>query len=258
MLPTLFVSHGSPMVLVQDCAARRFLVEFGTTLPRPRAIAVVTAHWDTRVPAVGAAPSPSTIYDFGGFPDELYRQRYTAPGEPELAGRIGDMLSEAGLQSRIDPQRGYDHGIWIPLKLMYPDADIPVVPISVQSFYGPAHHFELGRALAALREEDVLVMGSGSFTHDLRRIFRGSVDAPESPDVAAFSDWMDKALIEGATQDLLAYRTHAPFAVENHPTEEHLLPLFAVMGAAGPGAKARRVHASSTYGVLRMDAYAFG
>jgi len=258
MLPTVFVSHGSPMIMLEDSPSRQFLVDFGTTLPRPRAIVVVTAHWNTRVPAVSAAAHPATIHDFGGFDPRLFQMHYDAPGAPELAGEIGDMFTAAGLASRIDPQRGFDHGVWTPLMLMYPQADIPVVSVAVQPAYGPAHHFELGRAMAKLREQDVLVVGSGSFTHDLHRFFGQPINSKPPADVVAFSDWMHSKLIAGATQDLLAYRTHAPYAVENHPTDEHLLPIFTAMGAAGAGAKAQRAHASSTYGVLRMDAYTFG
>ena len=258
MMPTLFVSHGSPMVLLQDMPAHHFLANVAAGLPRPKAIVVVTAHWLTRTPAVSGAAAPKMIYDFGPFDDRLFTQQYPAPGAPDLAGRIADSIGAAGLPVGIDPNRGYDHGVWIPLKLMYPDADIPVVSVAVQPQYGPAHHFALGRALEGLRKEDILVVGSGSFTHDLRRYFGHAEDAAAPKDVVAFSDWMDRALVAGDTQALLTYRTSAPYAVENHPTDEHLLPIFAAMGAAGEGAKATRVHESTDHGVLRMDAYTFG
>ena len=189
--------------------------------------------------------------------DALAQTPAYPPGDPALAEHISDLVCAAGLASRLDPRRGLDHGVWVPLMLMYPDADIPVVPISVQPEYGPAHHLELGRSLAALREEEVLVLASGSFTHDLSR-FRGrDVEAATPTDVDAFAGWFDTALTEGRTCDLLTYRTRAPNAVENHPTDEHLLPLYVALGAAGPDAKAERIHRSSTYGVLRMDAYSF-
>jgi 4,5-DOPA dioxygenase extradiol len=258
MLPSIFISHGSPMIMVDDCPARDFLRGLGATLPRPSAIAMVTAHWNTRIAAVGADAAPKMIYDFGNFDERLFQFHYSAPGAPALAGEIGEMFSQAGLQSRIDPHRGYDHGVWVPLMLMYPDADIPVVPVAVQPHDGPAHHFDMGRAMARLREQNVLVVGSGSFTHDLHRVFRANAPPEQPQDVIAFSNWMDEKLTAGATQDLLAYRTHAPYAVENHPTDEHLLPIFTAMGASGSGAKATRLHSSATYGVLRMDAYSFG
>ena len=183
--------------------------------------------------------------------------RYDAPGDPALAEQVADLLGAAGLQAGIDRARGLDHGAWVPLLLAYPAADVPVLQISVQSHLGPAHHYEVGRALAPLREQGVLVIGSGSFTHDLSR-FRGQApDAPEAADVAAFAAWMDAALLAGRRCDLLTYRHKAPHALEQHPTEEHLLPLFVAMGAAGPDAQAERLHASVAYGVLRMDSYAF-
>jgi 4,5-DOPA dioxygenase extradiol len=258
MLPTLFISHGSPMLALTDVPARHFLAGLGSELPRPRAVLVVSAHWETAAPEVNAVAVNDTIHDFTGFPAALYAIRYPAPGSPELAERIVGLLAEAGLPARVDHARGLDHGSWVPLSLVYPAHDIPVLQLSVQSHLGAAYHWQVGRALAGLRAEGVLVIGSGSFTHDLRR-FRGQpVDAPEAPDVTAFADWFDAALTEGRTADLLAYRRLAPYAVQEHPTEEHLLPLFVAMGAAGEDAAAQRLHASANYGILRMDAYAFG
>lgn len=258
MLPALFVSHGAPDIILRDVPARRFLQGLGASLPRPRAVVAVTAHWETPRPAVGATPRPGTIHDFGRFDDRLFEMRYPAPGDPALAERVSDLLCDAGLASELDRARGLDHGVWVPLMLMYPDADIPVVPLSVQPDLGPAHHLQVGRALAPLRAEGVLVVASGSFTHDLAR-FRGrAVESATPEDVDAFAGWFDAALVEGRTGDLLTYRTRAPHAEENHPTEEHLLPLYVALGAAGPGARAERIHASATHGVLRMDAYAFG
>ena len=258
MLPALFLSHGAPTLPLDDVPAREFLQGLGQELPRPRAILVASAHWETEVPKLGAAERPETIHDFRGFPPELFRMRYPAPGAPELAERASDLLCAAGIRSRLDQGRGLDHGAWVPLLLMYPDADIPVVPISVQPHLGPAHHVQLGRALAPLRDEGVLVLGSGSFTHDLSR-FRGqALDAEPPADVQAFADWFEKALMEGRTCDLVTYRTRAPGAVQQHPTDEHLLPLYVALGAGGKSAPARHLHASAMHGFLRMDAWAFG
>ena len=257
MLPSLFISHGSPMVALTRDPAHDFLAGLGESLGRPRAILVASAHWETAFPMVNAVARNGTIHDFGGFPRELYNLRYPAPGDPELAEQVSDLLGFAGLQAGIDRARGLDHGAWVPLLLAYPQADVPVLQVSVQPHLGPAHHFQVGRALAPLREQGVLVIGSGSFTHDLSR-FRGQpADAPETPDVADFAAWMDTALIEGRRCDLLTYRHKAPYAVAQHPTEEHLLPLFVAMGAAGDESRAERLHASVSYGMLRMDAYAF-
>ncbi|MBN8890441.1 MAG: dioxygenase [Rhodospirillales bacterium 70-18] len=259
MLPSIFISHGSPMLPLTDSPARDFMSGLGAAIEvahgRPRAILVASAHWETGTPMVNSVARNQTIYDFRGFPKALYDLSYPAPGDPALAERVSDLLCAAGLPSGIDHARGLDHGAWNPLLLAWPKADIPVVQVSVQSHLGPAHHLQLGQALAPLRDEGVLVLGSGSWTHDLRR-FRGqAIDAPESPDVAAFSEWMDTALAEGRRCDLLTYRHKAPFAEQQHPTEEHLLPLYVAMGAGGP--RARRLHSSASYGILRMDAYAF-
>ncbi len=261
MQPSLFLSHGSPVLPLMRMPASEFLAGLGKAweerFGRPKAILVASAHWETDQPMVNAVAVNETIHDFYGFPAPLYRLRYPAPGAPKLADRVSDLLCAAGLQSRIDTQRGLDHGAWCPLILAWPEHDIPVLQLSVQSELGPAHHLQLGEALRPLRDEGVLIIGSGSWTHDLRR-FRGqALDAPETADVTEFSDWMDQALQEGRRCDLLTYRHKAPFAVQQHPTEEHLLPLFVAMGAGGDALKPERLHSSNTYGMLRMDAYAF-
>lgn len=260
MLPSLFISHGSPMLPLTWSPARDFIAGLGAAITaqhgRPRAILVASAHWETAAPMVNAVERNRTIHDFHGFPRALYDLEYPAPGDPALAEHIADLLAGAGLPCALDRQRGLDHGAWNPLYLAFPQADIPVLQVSVQSHLGPAHHLQLGQALAPLRGEGVLVIGSGSWTHDLRR-FRGqAIDAPEAPDVIAFSDWMDSALAEGRRCDLLTYRHKAPYAADQHPTEEHLLPLYVAMGAGG--AAVQRLHRSASYGILRMDAYAFG
>ncbi len=257
MLPSLFLSHGSPMLALTPGPAHDFLTGLGASLARPRAILVASAHWETAHPMVSAPARNRTIHDFGGFPRELYALRYDAPGDPALAEQIDDLLGAAGLRASVDPARGLDHGAWVPLMLAWPDADVPVLEVSVQPHLGPAHHLEVGRTLAPLRAQGVLVVGSGSFTHDLSRFQGQGPDAPEAPDVAAFAAWMDTALREGLRCDLLTYRHKAPHAAAEHPTEEHLMPLFVAMGAAGPDARAERLHSSISHGVLRMDAYAF-
>lgn len=256
-LPSLFLSHGAPTLPLTDTPARAFLAQFGRTLGRPKAILVISAHWETAGPTVNAVDRNDTIHDFGGFPRALYEMRYPAPGSPSFAARIAELLRSAGTDCNVDRRRGLDHGAWVPLLLMYPQADIPVLQLSVQPHAGPAHHLRVGHALAPLRQEGVLIIGSGSFTHDLSE-FRGHGSNDPAPDwVNSFADWFDAALTEGRTDDLLNYRRQAPFATKNHPTEEHLLPLYAALGAAARAARAERLHASSTYSVLRMDVYAF-
>jgi 4,5-DOPA dioxygenase extradiol len=257
MLPALFLSHGSPMLALTDCPARDFLSGLGRELQRPDAILVASAHWETKVPAFNAVARNTTIHDFHGFPPALFAVRYEPPGAPALARQAASMLAAAGLPGTIDTQRGLDHGAWVPLVLMYPAADIPVLQVGIQPERDPAHHLRLGHALAALRAQNVLVIGSGSFTHNLSRLQRQAVDLPQPPDVVAFADWFDAALHEGRTEDLLAYRTRAPYAVQQHPTDEHLLPLYVALGAGGEKPVAERLHSSATYSALRMDAYAF-
>ena len=260
ILPALFLSHGAPSLLLDDVPARDFLAGLGASLPRPEAIIVVSAHWETAAPMVNAVVRNDTIHDFGGFPKVLYEQSYPAPGSPELARRVAQLLAAEGFGCGVDGRRGLDHGAWVPLMLMYPAHDIPVIQLSVQPRLGPDHHFRLGRALAGLRSESILIAGSGSLTHNLRELDRSGANV-EPAWASDFAEWMREALTEGRTSDLLDYRRLAPFAVRNHPTDEHLLPLFVALGAAsaaGQTARASRLHASHTFASLRMDAYAFG
>ena len=258
MLPSLFLSHGSPMMPLRPSPARDFLSGLGTTLGRPKAIVIASAHWETERPAVSRMAVNDTIHDFYGFPPALYTLRYPAPGAADLADRVMALLGDAGLPAEADATRGLDHGAWVPLLLMYPRHDIPVLQLSLQSWLGPEHQYRLGQALAPLRAEGVLVIGSGGLTHNLRRMRREEQDGVTEPDVTAFADWMDAALTEGRLDDLFAYRRKAPHAALQHPTDEHLQPLFVALGAAGDNARARRLHASTEYGVLRMDSFAFG
>jgi 4,5-DOPA dioxygenase extradiol len=257
MFPALFLSHGSPMMALTESPARDFLRGLGRELGRPSAILVASAHWETAVPTLNNVARNATIHDFYGFPPALFAMRYEPPGAPELARKAASLLADAGLPGEIDTERGLDHGAWVPLTLMYPVADIPVLQLGIQSHLDPAHHLRLGRALAPLRDQNVLIIGSGSFTHNLRLLQRDAVDGPQPPDVVAFSDWFDAAIADGRTQDLLAYRTRAPYAERQHPTDEHLLPLYVALGAGGEKPTAERLHASAMYSALRMDAYAF-
>lgn len=254
MQPVLFLSHGSPMLALEDIPARDFLRDLGPALERPDAIVVVSAHWETAVPTVNAVAHNQTIHDFYGFPPALFALSYPAPGSPDLAARVADMVGAAGLRASIDSERGLDHGAWVPLLLMWPDHTIPVVQLSIQSNLGPGHHVQLGKAIEALRRDNILVVASGSFTHNLRALHRGAAE-PEW--VSRFADWMHAAIMAGRTCDLVSYRRLAPFAVEAHPTDEHLLPLFVAIGAAGEGAVPTRIHRSTDLGTLRMDSYRF-
>lgn len=252
-MPTVFVSHGAPTLILQESPARAFLASLGGLLPRPSAIVAVSAHWDTDVPAVSLARKPDTIHDFYGFPDALYRLRYAAPGAPDLADRVARLTGAAH-----DPHRGLDHGAWVPAMLGWPEADIPIFQLSIQPALGPAHHIALGRKLSPLREEGVLVLGSGSGTHNLRALVRGVADAEPEPWAREFDDWLAGAVERGDEAALADYRAQAPNARDAHPTDEHLLPLHVAYGAAGDGARGRLLHRSYTLGNLSMASYAFG
>jgi len=256
MIAPVFVSHGAPTLPFDDVTARTFLAGLPTLMPRPKAILVISAHWETDVPTVNAVAQNATIHDFYGFPPALYQISYPAPGDVALAERVTDLLSEAGLGSAMDRRRGLDHGAWVPLMLAWPEADIPVVQLSVQGHLGPGHHYHVGQALRPLADDGVLILASGSFTHNLAQLDRNGGNAA-APWAGAFADWMASAIAEGRTCDLLSYRNLAPFAVQSHPTEEHILPLFVALGAGGKDVKGDRLHASSTFGTLRMDAFAF-
>lgn len=249
MLPALFISHGAPTLVFDDVPARDFLRGLGVKLARPRAIVIVSAHWETGTPALNSAAVHGTFHDFYGFPKPLYELRYPAPGEPDLSARIANSIG-----ARVDEARGLDHGAWVPLMLMYPAHDIPVVQVALQPQEGVAHHIALGRALAPLRAEGVLVLGSGGFVHNLRALDRSGHDAPEPDWSVQFARWMDAAIVARDEDALVQYRDRAPFAQIAHPTDEHLLPLFVAFGAGGA---AERIHTSATFGSLRMDAYAF-
>lgn len=254
--PAIFISHGSPMLMFEPVPARSFLAGLGSTLGRPKAILSVSAHWETAAPRASAAPRPPTIHDFGGFPDELYQVQYPAPGAPDLARRAIQLLGDAGIPAAIDGTRGLDHGSWVPLSLMYPGADVPVTQLSIQTNLGPAHHVAVGRALAPLRDDDVLVLASGGATHNLMTMEPGSHDAPPSW-AREFDDWLTAAVETGDEAGLVAYRTRAPYARQAHPRDEHLIPVFVAFGAGGPGAKGRRLHGSFTHGSLSMAAFTF-
>lgn len=254
--PAIFVSHGSPTLPLERGPAVDFLRGLGDALGRPKAILVASAHWDTERPAVSGATKPETIHDFYGFPPELYRLRYPAPGAPEVARRAATLLESRGLPMDIDPGRGLDHGAWTSLYLMYPEADIPVAQISIQSDLGPAHHVRLGEALQPLRDEGVLIMASGGATHNLRELSTQRGNPVPQQWTVEFNEWLARALTEGRTDDLVGYRDRAPHAVRNHPTDEHLIPLFVALGAGG-AKPARRLHSSISSGVISMDAYRF-
>ena len=253
-LPSVFVSHGSPMHALQPGPAGEAWAALGRRLGRPRAIFIASAHWETDRPLLTGAARPQTIHDFYNFPEPLYRLRYPAPGAPEVARRAEALLSAAGFDARIDRERGLDHGAWSPLLHMYPEADVPVVQLSIQPALGPQHHLELGKALRPLAEESILVIGSGHLTHNLRDWARGQ--GQPAPYAREFQEWVLKRITNHKLDELVQYRALSAQGVRAHPTDEHFLPLFVALGAAGDGAP-ERVYDAIDSGVLAMDAYVF-
>ena len=250
----IFVSHGAPTLVLEEHAARRFLMELGRMIPRPEAILAVSAHWETEKPTVSLAERPETIHDFYGFPAELYRIRYPAPGAPEMARRAAELLIKAGLSPETDPNRGLDHGAWAPLALAYPEADIPVAQLSIQPGRDARHHLAVGRALAPLGDEGVLVLGSGGAVHNLRQF---AVDRSKAaPWATGFDAWLADQLAAGGGEELVAY-AERPEGRLAHPSADHILPLFVALGAGGRRARGRPLHRSFAHGSLSMAAYVF-
>jgi 4,5-DOPA dioxygenase extradiol len=256
--PALFVPHGAPTFALRPGAAGAALAGIAGRLARPRAIVVVSAHWETSVPTVGLATRLETIHDFGGFPAELYQMRYPATGCPEAAREVAQAIAAEDLPVDFDARRGLDHGAWVPLRLMFPEADVPVVPLSIQPDRGPAHALRVGRALAPLRERGILVIASGNLTHNLRDYFVAAQTGGHTPAyVREFADWMWDRLEARDVDALLDYRRVMPSAARAHPTEEHLLPLYVALGAGGDEFTAERFHAGIDDYVLAMDAFSF-
>ncbi len=255
-VPAVFVSHGAPTTLLEPGPTHEFLRRLGLQLGKPRAVVCASAHWESRQPLAGAASRPATIHDFAGFSGELAAFSYAAPGAPEIAATAVDLLRRAGFAAETDEDRGIDHGVWVPLGLMYPGADVPVVEISVQPQAGSRHHLEVGRALTPLRSEGVLVLGSGGATHNLRDYFGAASEAAAPAYVAEFEEWLCTNVASGAEETLVDYLAQAPSARRNHPTPEHLLPFFVALGAAA-GGRGRVLHRGSDHGVLSLLAFAW-
>lgn len=244
MLPSLFISHGSPMLALNKTPAHAFLRDLGKRLA-PKAVVVISAHWESLALNVSSSSQPETIHDFGGFPRELFECQYPAPGEPALAERLTQLLGAEAVD------RGFDHGAWVPLSLMFPDANVAVVSLSLPVRWSNAELVNLGAQLAALREEGILIIGSGSLTHNLYELM--PQDSPIPGWVDDFAQWVNHQLINDNRAALLNWES-APNARKNHPTPEHFLPLLVAMGAGG---QATQLHHSVEHGVLAMDVYQF-
>lgn len=256
-LPTLFVPHGAPTFALQPGAAGMALADTARQFDDVKAVLLVSAHWDTETPTLGIASRPDTLHDFYGFPQALYAIRYPATGAVPWAMDARTLLEESGFEVKLDPLRGLDHGAWIPLRLMFPEATVPVFTLSLQSHLDTRHHYLVGQALAPLRDSGVLIVGSGNLTHNLMHfgLLRGATHPPGY--VTAFQDWMRERLAAGDVASLLDYRASAPGAALAHPTDEHLLPLYVALGAAGEEFIAKQVYSGIEHNMLAMDAYAF-
>jgi 4,5-DOPA dioxygenase extradiol len=255
-MPTAFISHGAPTVAIEHGAYQDSLAAYGTRV-RPKAIVALSAHWGSAATVgVGRATQLHSVHDFGGFPPALYELQYAPPGSPELAERVGDSLKHAGWTAEFVNRAGLDHGVWIPLRLMYPDAKIPVVQLSVPLEFKPEQLYQIGRTLAALAEQDVLILGSGGIVHNLRLFRGGEVDLPVEDWAKAFDDWFAEKLQRGQITDLLAYRELAPHAGMAVPTFEHLAPVFVVLGAARDGARVELIFEGFQYGTISLRSFA--
>ncbi len=257
-VPALFVSHGAPLFAVDAGETGPALTRWGQALraqfPGLRGVVVMSPHWMAHGVRVMTGAQPATWHDFGGFPPALYALQYPAPGAPALAQEVLALLQAAGMAAQGDAERPFDHGAWVPLMHLFPQADLPVVQVALPVGAGPQDVYALGAALRSLRSQGVLVVGSGSMTHNLAEFFGGAREP--APYVLAFSRWIEAALERGDLPALLAYREQAPHAERAHPTDDHFLPLFFALGAAGDDLNARYLSREVMYGMLAMDAFA--
>ena len=257
-LPALFVSHGAPLFAMDAGETGPALTRWGralrTQFPGLRGVVILSPHWMARGVRVMTGAQPATWHDFGGFPPELYALQYPAPGAPALAQEVLALLQAAGVAAQGDAERPFDHGAWVPLMHLFPQADLPVVQVALPVGAGPQDVYALGAALRSLRAQGVLVVGSGSMTHNLAEFFGGAREP--APYVIEFSRWIEAALGRGDLPALLAYRSQAPHAERAHPTEDHFLPLFFALGAAGDDLNAQYLSREVMYSMLAMDAFA--
>ncbi|HUR87986.1 MAG TPA: class III extradiol ring-cleavage dioxygenase [Ramlibacter sp.] len=258
-MPSLFVSHGSPTFAIDPGKAGPLLTQLGRELPKPKAVLVMSPHWATRGLRVATTNQPETIHDFGGFPEELFRIQYPAPGSTVIAMRALELLNAGGLDATGDEEMGMDHGAWVPVRHLYPDADVPVLQVSMPHGLDAAGAVRIGRALAPLASEGVLIVGSGSITHNLYEVRWNAGEGEEGPTYAAeFVNWARNAVKNHDEAALVNYMESAPHAKRAHPTPDHYLPLPFAFGAAAKDAPVRVIDGGMTFGVLAMDDYVFG
>jgi len=258
LAPVLFISHGAPLFAVSPGTSGPALTAYGKQLQAAhplKGIVILSPHWMTERLTVMRNPKPKTYHDFGGFPPALYELQYPAPGDIELSDRVQALLAEAGLNPLHDPDRPLDHGVWVPLMHLFPNAELPVVQVSLPNDWGPEQVLKLGQALQILREQGILLIGSGSMTHNLAEFFGG--DRQPDPYVEAFSRWVETALAKNDTAALLDYANQAPSAKRAHPSNDHFLPLFFAVGAAGSNTTPHYLSREVRYSMLAMDSVVF-
>ncbi|HUC90774.1 MAG TPA: class III extradiol ring-cleavage dioxygenase [Paenibacillus sp.] len=255
MIPSYFFAHGAPSIVLEDNEYTQLLKSFKDHTPRPKAILLFSAHWEEPVQTIGAAETYETIYDFGGFQDELYEMTYPAKSDRSLSEQVQSLFAKHGIQSVLNERRGLDHGAWAVLKLLYPDADVPVVALSVNRYLTNEQQYQVGKALSVLREQDVLIIGSGGTVHNLRRLKRQSEAIDEWAE--QFDNWLQSKLESWDTEALFQYRERAPYAQEAVPTSEHFIPLLLAMGTGDPNRQAKLLHRSYQYGNLSLSCWQF-
>lgn len=255
MMPSYFFAHGAPSIVLEDNEYTQLLKNFKDHTPKPKAIVLFSAHWEEAVQTVSAAETYETIYDFGGFQDELYEMTYPAQSDRQLIEQIQSMFAKQGIQSVLNEKRGLDHGAWAVLKLIYPDADIPVIALSVNRNLSNAQQYQIGKALTEVREQDILIIGSGGTVHNLRGLKWQSDSADEWAE--KFDNWLQSKLESWDTEALFQYRELAPHAEEAVPTNEHFIPLLLAMGTGDANREAKLIHRSYQYGNLSLSCWQF-
>jgi 4,5-DOPA dioxygenase extradiol len=254
----LFVPHGAPTFALHPGAAGAAMSAIVQKLSVPRAIIVLSPHWDTRIPTVSLATPLETIHDFYGFPEALYQLQYPATGSPEISQEVVAALTAAGFEVAVDSLHGLDHGAWQPLRQMFPDAEVPIVPLSMQTHAGPAHAYRVGQVLSTFTERNIWVVASGNITHNLRDWQVAAASGGQAPAyVSRFADWVHAQLYAQDFDALINYRQCSADGRQAHPSEDHLMPLFVALGAAGEGAKPEAFYRGVNDYVIAMDGYAF-